>query len=588
MLLQAIVICILAANPVHAAYFSESYPSLPSQLSNPSSGSHFASSTSAADNPAGTGIIVLPESPDWSGWGGNIYNNRWASKNSEISSSSVQSLVQHCKISYALGVSATPTLHSEIAYYPTWNGLLVALHYETCRVQWQINVTELIIGFAPLSLAQQLTSSPVSRTSPQIDGEVLYFGTLNHALLFAVDINTGTTLGSIQINPHPLAVLTMSPTVYNGLVLIGAASQEEVAAGTIPGYQCCSFVGNMAALAFDPSSGQFNVAWNISMLPDPPGNWSGAAIWGSQPSIDPGRSQVFIATGNIYSLPQEFETCQNQSLEIAVVAQGLTLDPCLPPNVLQESVIAIDIHSGLINWVNQLSPLDAWSVACSAGIAGVVISDSNRKNCPSTPGLDTDFGMAPTFVPGSAGTPFGKDTVVIGQKSGNLYAMSAQAGRVFWTTVTSPDGLTGGLIWGIAVDDTQVYFTAVNSYNIEWQLQPSNQTIRNSAFGSASLANGKLLWETQSLPSTSISFVPPSVVNDVVFVGRTGNNFSDAYVGTHGSLVLLDKHTGAVIRDIDLGVNFRGGITIQDQYVMFGSGSQGYTKGNGSFYVMSV
>lgn len=37
------------------------------------------------------------------------------------------------------------------------------------------------------------------------------------------------------------------------------------------------------------------------MLPPPygPGEWSGAAIWGSQPSIDVERQQVFIATGNV-------------------------------------------------------------------------------------------------------------------------------------------------------------------------------------------------------------------------------------------------------------------------------------------------
>jgi len=120
----------------------------------------------------------------------------------------------------------------------------------------------------------------------------------------------------------------------------------------------------MAAVDFNRSSRQFDVAWNISMLPKPAGNWSGAAIWGSQPSIDKERSQVFIATGNVYTLPEEFELCRNQSQSIQIVAEGLTRDPCLPPNVYQESVIAIDIKLGIINWMNQLGPLDAWTAAC--------------------------------------------------------------------------------------------------------------------------------------------------------------------------------------------------------------------------------
>ena len=180
-------------------------------------------------------------------------------------------------------------------------------------MRWQVNVTELIMNFAPISQVQLMTSIPVSRTSPQVDGDVLYFGTLTHALLFAVNVNTGIILGSIQISPHPLSILSMSPTVYNGRVLIAASSQEELAARLVANYKCCSFVGNMAALTFDRLSGQFNVAWNVSMLPDPAGDWAGASTWGSQPSIDPVRSQTTIATGNVYSLPKSFDSVRTRA-----------------------------------------------------------------------------------------------------------------------------------------------------------------------------------------------------------------------------------------------------------------------------------
>lgn len=68
--------------------------------------------------------------------------------------------------------------------------------------------------------------------------------------------------------------------------------------------------------------------------------------------------------------------------------------------------------------------------------------------------------MAPAFVYGSvADTPNKQDTVVVGQKNGNLYALSAIDGSTLWATVTSPDGTEGGLSWGVAVDDVAVYFT---------------------------------------------------------------------------------------------------------------------------------
>jgi hypothetical protein len=71
----------------------------------------------------------------------------------------------------------------------------------------------------------------------------------------------------------------MSPTVYKtkpydefGIILIGASSQEELAASLLEGYQCCSFAGNMVALTFNTIDDPFTVLWNISMLPSPQGN----------------------------------------------------------------------------------------------------------------------------------------------------------------------------------------------------------------------------------------------------------------------------------------------------------------------------
>jgi outer membrane protein assembly factor BamB len=426
-------------------------------------------------------------SAQWSGWGGDFYNDRWASQNKAISTSNINSISSHCNISYLGGVSATPVVSGNTVYYPTWNGSFAALDYNACKLVWQINVTDLISQYAPISPFQQQSLRPVSRSSPQIDGNVVYFGTLTHALVFAVNRFTGRTLGSIQINAHPVAQLTMSPTFYDGKLFIGSSSSEELAA-LQPGYVCCSFVGNMAALSFDGSN--FKVVWNISMIPDfqVSSGWSGLSVWGSQPSIDRGRGQVFVATGNTYSIPEVIIDCQNRTQNITAVEDGLVPDPCLPRNIWQNSVLAIDIELGIINWVQQIGSLDAWTLAC--GLAGQ--SPRNPGACPQTPGEDVDFGMAPTFVPGSPYTPYGKDTLVIGQKSGNLYAMSAQSGYFFWSTAASPDGIAGGSSWGIAVDDNQVYFTAINSNYANWQLLPLNQTINRSAYGAASLATHNL------------------------------------------------------------------------------------------------
>ncbi|THW05552.1 hypothetical protein D6D26_02081 [Aureobasidium pullulans] len=516
---------------------------------------------------------------EWLGWGANIFNNRWATSNSSISHSNAGTLHESCFVQFPNGVSAPPATSGDMAYFPTWNGRFVAVDYKTCQVHWNISVADIVTDYAPLTALQVNYTRVASRSTPQIDGSVLYFTTLAHALVVAVDRGTGAHLASIQINPHELASLTMSPTFYKGKLFIGSSSQEEFAAGFTPGYVCCSFVGNMAAVGYDKSARQFKTVWNVSMITAGstlPG-WSGNAIWGSQPSIDEARSQVFVATGNVYSVPPEYESCLTDT-DANVTTTNST---CLPEGVLQEAVIALDLETGAIKWSRVVSPLDSWTTAC-----GFMALPLNAAVCPGTPGPDADFGMAPTFVPASMWTPKGLDIVVIGQKNGVIHTFSAQNGTLLWASATSPDGGQGGLIWGIAADDQRVYFTGVNGNSVTWQVQPSNQTISNSAFGAISLLNGSILWETPA-PLDSIALVPPTVVNDVLFTGRTGTNKTGSYDLTQGGLIAIDKRSGLIIRDYNLEVNFHGGVAVQNDYVMFGTGYNDFA-GIGGFHVYTL
>lgn len=511
---------------------------------------------------------------NWNGWGGDITNRRLA-QSSALTTDNINALTLACKIKYVNGVSATPIVSDDITYFPTWGGLLVALNYKTCETIWELNITRIVEDFAPVTTDIASVTSAVSRTSPFLQDGVLYLGTLIHALLLAVDTSNGALIAQIQINTHPTAVITQSPTVYNGLVLVGASSVEESAAAAIPGYQCCSFVGNMNAFSLDATTKEFSLVWSVSMLPDPPGNWSGNAVWGSQPSIDEARSQVFIATGNVYTAPKEFQNCAESTK---------TNSSCLPSDVYQESVIAFDVATGHINWVNQISPLDAWTVACIPGAA----APGNQLNCPPSPGPDADFGMAPAFVSASsASTPNGQDTLVLGQKNGNLYALSAVDGSIFWATSTSPDGIDGGLSWGVAADSSQVYFTAINFDQLPWTILPSKKKIKNSAWGAARLSDGTIAWDTQVLPDTAQAFVPPSIVNDVVITGRTQLSADDPSEG--GKLVLLDSVSGSMLGSLELDVDYHGGIAAQDDYLLFGTGYQNtFFNTTGSFYVVKL
>jgi hypothetical protein len=268
----------------------------------------------------------------------------------------------------------------------------------------------------------------------------------------------------------------------------------------------------MVSLTFDRENG-FKKLWDTPMIPEElsgQGKWSGAAIWGGQPSTDRETfDRIYIATGNTYAVPKEFEQCMNST--------SINSTDCLPKSVWQDSVLALDVHTGNAVWVKQLGPLDAWTVAC--GLPGS--SKPNSPNCPQIPGPDADFGMAPAYADGYLSEvpqdPYGNDILAVGQKNGNLYTINPKTGNITWSKLVGPGGVAGGLSWGIAVDRKNIYYTAINSGSTSWQIQPSGQTTNSSAWGAIRLEDGDIIWETiasgggQSSVLIHVSFLSQSL-----------------------------------------------------------------------------
>lgn len=499
-----------------------------------------------------------PTGGNWLGWGAGIYNNRWAASDATLSSKNIANLTKLCSVKYTGGgQSAAPLVTGGIAYYPTWTGLLVALDYQTCAEVWSANITRIIGDFRPGSASRN-----VSRTTPVLDkdGDVLFIGTLAHALVLAIDRRSGKLIDSLQLDDNPFAVLTQSQTFYDGRLYAGVSSTESYSVAS--GRPCCSFSGSFHAVSL--VGGKLRKEWTVQTLPHTSpanANLSGAAVWGSQPSIDPIRRQVFFGSGQLYHVPPSFVDCVKRTANISIIQQGLTgRDPCLPVETYQDSILAVDLETGRINWAKQFGQLDVWNTGCGApGFPRV------PEACPETPGPDADFGMAPTFVRGSSATPAGQDIIVAGQKSGMLYALYAQTGTVAWSRSAGPGGAEGGLTWGVAVDDKAVYFTNFNSARKPFPML-DGQVITNSAWGAASLEDGHILWLTP-VPNNQGSRVPPTVVNDVVLTGTRGDTADGS-----GFLTPLDKNTGKILREIEVDPVFRGGVAAVRDLILFGNG----------------
>ena len=162
------------------------------------------------------------------------------------------------------------------------------------------------------------------------------------------------------------------------------------------------------------------------MLPDnygKIGGYAGASIWGSSPSIDIPRNHVYIATGNLYSVPFNVSQCQAKENNQTVPTHP---DQCIEPDNHFDSILALDLDSGKIKWYHQLGGYDVWFVACN---------NLSTPNCPSGPNPDADFGEAPLMVTINSNN-VELDIVVAVQKSGFAWALDRNNGSLIWATVS--------------------------------------------------------------------------------------------------------------------------------------------------------
>jgi polyvinyl alcohol dehydrogenase (cytochrome) len=211
---------------------------------------------------------------------------------------------------------------------------------------------------------------------------------------------------------------------------VPAASGEELGSQQ-PKYECCKFRGSMSAL--NAKTGK--VIWKTYTVPDPAAPYkktadgvqlygpAGAGIW-SAPMIDEKRKRIYAGTGNSYT--------------------GVDIHT-------SDSIVAFDLDSGALLWANQVTPGDNWIPGCP-----------RAATCPENPGDDYDFGSSPILR-----TVNGKQVLVATQKSGMVYGLDPDdRGKIIWKTrIGQGTGLMGGIAWGAALDEQNVY-AAVSDINL--------------------------------------------------------------------------------------------------------------------------
>ena len=65
-----------------------------------------------------------------------------------------------------------------------------------------------------------------------------------------------------------------------------------------------------------------------------------------------------------------------------------------------ESIVAMDLTTGAINWAARRLPYDAWNVGCGLAVPGFVVPPND--NCPNPAGPDYDFAQGPMLFSDTA------------------------------------------------------------------------------------------------------------------------------------------------------------------------------------------
>jgi polyvinyl alcohol dehydrogenase (cytochrome) len=363
----------------------------------------------------------LLSGPMWNSWGVDSNNSRFQpSAAAGIAAADVPRL----KLKWAFGFPnavaawAQPVVAGGRLFAGSANGNVYSLDARTGCTHW-------IHTASPAGVRSAITIAAGASTG----SFVAYFGDLA-ATAYAVDAITGTEIWKTKIDDHPVARITGAPQLHDGKLYVPVASIEEATAIN-PKYECCTFRGSVVAL--DARTGK--QIWKTYMIPNPPRQtgrnsagtpqWgpSGAGVW-SAPTVDAKRGVLYATTGDHFSDPEE--------------GHG-------------DSVVALDLATGKVVWVQKTLKGDRWNAACLSG---------DKVNCPKNAGPDHDFGASAILHT----LADGRRVLLAGQKTGVLHFLDPDRNGAIirQVRVSSNPGLLGGIEWGPAADPTQIYVSVAD------------------------------------------------------------------------------------------------------------------------------
>jgi len=524
---------------------------------------------------------------DWPQYGGDIKNSRNQASETAISPANVGDLV--VKWTFATNgsdISATPSVKDGFLYFGDWAGQVYKVNKETGMPVWSVSVTNVT----------STVEHPIpdrTRHTPAVVGGLVIFGNQSGrvsfgqggAKLVALHDSDGSPAWVTQLDSNAWSVVTASPTVVDGVAYVGVASFEEAAAGLFPVSENGPYTQTSrgSVVAVDISNG--HILWQTYTAPV---DFTGNSVWGSAPAVDLARNQVYVATGNNFSAPASYHAC----IEKAKNANQRAA--CNPQGNYFDSVIALKLTTGEVNWAKRVEPFDTWNVDCFPGLLGLPTQPNTAGNCPQydkdrpdLSGPDFDFAQGPILYTASGpGMGQGADFVGVGQKSGVYWALRPSNGDVMWSTRTGPGGLAGGHQWGSASDGQRVYTSNANSmgllnpFALPYKLADGTYT-KAGIFSALDGRTGNIIWQIAN-PGGWPAGAPATIANGVMYVCSGDPS---------GYMYALDAATGAQLWSFESGTHCGAGAAVADGVVYWGTGySELYMQepGAGKLYAFKL
>jgi len=450
-------------------------------------------------------FVSLFSGPLWHGWGVN--NTRYQDR---AMAGFTAAEVPRLKLKWAFGfpgdvaADAQPMVAGGRVFVGSQSGNVYALNAATGCVHWFFTAAASVRAAVTLG---RLETDSGSRDMAFIGDRA--------GNVYSVNAATGRLIWKTKVDDHPLARVTGSPVFHNGRLYVPVASGEENA-GAVADYECCRFRGSVVALN-GATGDRIWKTYTIAEEARPTKKnkigtqmWgpSGAPIWTS-PVVDVTRNALYVTTGDNYS------------------------DPATPTS---DAFLAFDLDSGKILWSRQTTPADAWNTGCRL---------DDKANCPDSDGPDFDFASPPILVTLSNG----RRALVAGQKSGVVHAIDPdKQGEVLWQKRVGKGGINGGVQWGSAADQTNVYvpLSDLGRFSVRNSLATEPDPKVGGGMFALHLENGEQVWHTPPPPCGTRKRCSPaqsaavSAIAGVVFSGSID-----------GHLRAFSTANGAIIWDFD-------------------------------------